>query len=69
MEQTLLVYGLPKETITAIITLYSIAEVKVRSPDGDTDFFDFVAGVLPENTFALYLLMICIDYDRSNERK
>ena len=26
--------------------LYKNAKVKVRSPDGDTDLFDIVAGVL-----------------------
>ena len=46
MEQILLTYGLPKETIAAIIMLYKNTEVKVRSPDGDTDYFDVVADVL-----------------------
>ena len=36
--------------------------MKVRSPDGDTDYFDIVAGVLQEDTIALYLLIICLDY-------
>ena len=35
---------------------------KVRSPDGDTDYFDIVAGVLQGNTLALYLYIICLDY-------
>ena len=37
-------------------------KVKVRSPDGDTDYVDFVSGVLQGNTLALYLFTICIDY-------
>ena len=36
MEQILLAYGLPKETVAAIMTLYRNTKVKVRSPDGDT---------------------------------
>ena len=32
-------------------------KVKVRSPDGDTDYFDIVAGVLLG-----YLFIICLDY-------
>ena len=37
MEQVLLAYGLPKETVAAITTLYRNTKVKVRSPDGDTE--------------------------------
>ena len=32
-------------------------KVKVRSPDGDTDYFDIVAGVLQGDTLALYIYM------------
>ena len=35
MEQILLAYGLPKETITAIMMLYENTKVKVCSLDGD----------------------------------
>ena len=34
----------------------------MRSPDGDTDYFDIVAGVLQEDTLAPYLFIICLDY-------
>ena len=37
MEQILLTYGLPKETVVAIMMLYRNTKVKFRSPDGDTD--------------------------------
>ena len=50
MEQSLLAYGLQKETVAAIMMLYRNAKVKVRSPDADTDHFDIVAGVLQEDT-------------------
>ena len=36
MEQILLAYGQPKETVAAIMILYRNTKVKVRSPDGDT---------------------------------
>ena len=39
MEQMLLAYSRPKETVTAIMMLYKNTEVKVHSLDGDTDFF------------------------------
>ena len=32
------------------------------SPDGDTDYFDIVAGVLQGDTLAPYLFIICLDY-------
>ena len=37
-------------------------KVKVCSPDGDTDFFDIVAGVLQGDTLAPYLFITCLDY-------
>ena len=37
-------------------------KVKVRSPDGDTEYFDIVAGVLHGDTLAPYLFIICLDY-------
>ena len=42
--------------------LYRNTKVKVRSPDGDTHYFDIVAGVLQGDIFALYLFIICLDY-------
>ena len=56
------VHGLPKETVVAITILYRNTKVKVRSPDGDTEYFDIVAGVLQEDTLAPYLFIICLDY-------
>ena len=61
MEQSLLAYGLPKETVAAITILFWNTKVKVRSPDGDTEYFDIVAGVLQGDTLAPYLF-IRLDY-------
>ena len=61
MEQILLAYGIPKETVAAITILYRNTKVKVRSRDGDTDYFDIVAGVLQADTLAPYLFVICLD--------
>ena len=52
MEQIILAYGLPKETVATITILYRNTKVKVRSPNGDTEYFDIVA----------YLFIICLDY-------
>ena len=60
MEQILPAFGLPKETITATTILYENTKVKVRSPDGDIDYFDF------GDILALYLFIICLDYMLSN---
>ena len=46
MEQILLAYGLPKETVAAIMMLYRNIEIKACSPDGDKDYFDIVAEIL-----------------------
>ena len=52
----------PNETVAAIMILYRNTKVKVRSPDGDSDYFDIVAGVLQGDTLAPYLFIICLDY-------
>ena len=62
MEQILLAYSVPKETVAAITILYRNNKVKVRSPDGDTNYFDIVAGVLQGDTLATYLFIIYLDY-------
>ena len=62
MEQIVLAYGLPKETVAAITIFYRNTKVKVRSPDGDIEYFDIVAGVLQRDTLAPYLFIICLDY-------
>ena len=62
VEQILLAYGIPKETVAAIMILYRNTKVKACSPDGDTDYFDIVVGVLQGDTLAPYLFIICLDY-------
>ena len=62
MELILFAYSLLKETIAAIMMLYRNTKVKVCSSDGDTDYFDIVAGVLQEDTLAPYLFIICLYY-------
>ena len=62
MEQILLAYSLPKETIATIMMLYRNTKVKVCSPDDDTDYFNIVAGVLQGDTLAPYFFIICLDY-------
>ena len=42
--------------------LYRNTKVKVRSPNGDTEYFNIVAGVLQGDMLAPYLFIICLDY-------
>ena len=44
MNDILLAYGLPKETVNGIMMLYKNTRSLVRSPDGDTSFFDMVVS-------------------------
>ena len=62
MKQILLAYGLPKETVAAITIRYRNTKMKVRSPDGDREYFDMVAGVQQGDTLAPYLFIIYLDY-------
>ena len=41
--------------------LYKNTKIKVRSPDGDTDYFDIVPGVLQGDALASYLFIICLE--------
>ena len=62
LEHILLAYGLPKETVAAIMILNRNIEVKVHSPDGGTEYFEIVAGILQGDTLAPYLFIICLYY-------
>ena len=62
MEQILEAYGIPNEIIKAVMIMYKNTQAFVRSPDGDTEFFDITAGLLQGDTLAPYLFMIILDY-------
>ena len=46
IEQILLPYGIPKETVATITIPYRNTKVKVRSRDGDRDYFDIMVGAI-----------------------
>ena len=41
--------------------LYKNTKLKVRSPDGDAHYFEFVADLRQRNTLAPCLFIICLD--------
>ena len=55
MGQTLLTFGLPKETVADIMTLYKNT-MKTR------DYFDIIVGVLQGDTLAPYFFIIRLGY-------
>jgi len=55
-------YSIPDELINAIANLYENTRAKVLSPDGETDEFSILAGVLQGDTLAPYLFIIVLDY-------
>ena len=62
MMKILSAYGIPKELVNAIGRLYDDTRARVLSPDGETDYFKILAGVLQGDTLAPYLFVIMIDY-------
>ena len=50
--------------------LYKNTKEMVRLPDGDTNFFDIVTGILQRDTLASYLARLRVsNVHRSNKRK
>ena len=64
MEQIFLIYCPPKETYFCNNALQKHENTKamVQLLDRDIDFFDIVAGIFQEDTLALYLFIIYLDY-------
>ena len=74
VKQILLAYRLLKETVAAIMMLYKNMKVKVCLPDGDTDYFDIVAGCATRrhiSPISVYYLprRRALNVYRFNERK
>ena len=62
MLKILKAYGIPLQLIQIISKLYEGTRARVISPDGETDYFNIVAGVLQGDTLAPYLFAIIVDY-------
>ena len=61
MKNILSVYGIPTETLEAIMILYLETISIVRTPDGDTPYFEITTGVLKGDTIAPFLFIICLE--------
>ena len=62
MKEIIVKYGIPEETVYAIMMLYKNTRSIVRSPYGDSPYFEITTGVLQGDTIAPFLFIICLDY-------
>ena len=62
MLRILEAYGIPERIVSVIRLMYEGTRAKVLSPDGETELFEILAGVLQGDTLAPYLFAIVIDY-------
>ena len=62
MLKILKAYGVPAELVKVIGKLYENTTARVVTPDGETDLFSIVAGVLQGDTLAPYLFTIVLDH-------
>ena len=62
MFKILKAYGIPPRLLNAIITMYKNTKARIVSPDGETEFFEILTGVLQGDTLAPYLFAIVLDY-------
>ena len=54
--------GVSVEIVDAVNMMYTNKTAHVLSPDGDTEFFDILVGVLQGDTRAPHLFNITLDY-------
>ena len=62
MAKVLRSYVLPDNLVNTIHRSYANTRAKVYSPDGVSEEFDVVAGVIQGDTLAPYLFIIVLDY-------
>ena len=55
-------YGVLSEIVDVVNMMYTNTTAQVLSPDGHTEFFQILDGVLQGNTLAPYLFNIALDY-------
>ena len=62
MFKILKAYGVPTNLLNTIKAIYTNTKAKVMSPDGETDVFEIMMGVLQGDTLAPFLFVIVLDY-------
>ena len=62
MMKILKAYGVPPNLLRAIGAIYSGTKARIVTPDGNTEDFDILAGVLQGDTLAPFLFIIALDY-------
>ena len=62
LMEILRAFGVMVEIVDAVNMVNTNTTNQVLSPDGDTEFFEILAGVLHGDTLAQYLFMIALDY-------
>ena len=55
-------YGVPEKVVMAILASYTKTWAKVVTPDGTTDLFEIMAGVMQGDTLAPFLFVVVLDY-------
>ena len=55
-------YGIPTTIIDAIKLIYENSAAQVITPDGETSFFNILAGIFQGDTLAPFLFIVCLDY-------
>ena len=55
-------YGIPARIVQSISGVYDNTSAKLLTPDGETDTFPILAGVLQGDTLVPYLFIIVLDY-------
>lgn len=55
-------YGIPPTIVNAIKLIYEDSSAQVLTPDGETSFFNILAGIFQGDTLAPFLFIIVLDY-------
>ena len=55
-------YGITHKTISAIETIYDNPKTSISTSNGPKNLFSTLSGILQEDTIALYLFIIVVDY-------
>ena len=62
MFEILPLYGIPSIIVDAVRSVYTNTSATIITPDGETDQFNIVAGVLQGDTLAPFLFIVVLDY-------